>query len=157
MAVLNDSGRPFELRRAVEADVPELVALLSDDLIGAAREADTLAPYLRAFAEIDCDVNQLLLAVRDPSGGLVATMQLTLIPGLARGGAKRMQIEAVRVASAVRGSGLGAALFEWAHLYGAAHGATLAQLTSDKTRADAHRFYARLGYEATHEGFKREL
>jgi GNAT superfamily N-acetyltransferase len=157
MAALGASGRRFELRRAVEADVPELVALLSDDVLGAVREADTLAPYLRAFAEIDGDANQLLVAVRDRSGVLVATMQLTLIPGLARGGAKRIQIEAVRVASAARGSGLGSALFEWAHLYGAAHGATLAQLTSDKIRTDAHRFYAQLGYEATHDGFKREL
>jgi GNAT superfamily N-acetyltransferase len=84
-------------------------------------------------------------------------MQLTLIPGLARGGAKRLQIEAVRLATSTRGSGLGAALFEWAHAYGERHGATLALLSSDKTRIDAHRFYDRLGYQASHEGFKRPL
>ena len=84
-------------------------------------------------------------------------MQLTLIPGLARSGATRLQIEAVRLTSKARGAGLGAALFEWAHAYGKAHGATLSQLTSDKARTDAHRFYDRLSYQASHEGFKRAL
>jgi GNAT superfamily N-acetyltransferase len=156
-AVVDVDGGRFEVARAVEADVPELVALLTDDALGATREASSLRPYLRAFREIDVDDNQLLVAVRDDGGNLVATMQLTLIPGLARGGTKRLQIEAVRVASTARRSGLGSVLFEWAHAYGARHGASLAQLTSDKVRTQAHRFYARLGYEATHEGFKRAI
>ena len=84
-------------------------------------------------------------------------MQLTLLPCLARGGAKRLHIEAVRLSSSTRGSGLGTALFEWAHEYGRQHGAVVAQLTSDKSRSDAHRLYARLGYTASHEGFKRSL
>jgi GNAT superfamily N-acetyltransferase len=156
-AVVDVDGGRFEVARAVEADVPELVALLTDDALGATREASTLRPYLRAFREIDVDDNQLLVAVRDDGGNLVATMQLTLIPGLARGGTKRLQIEAVRVASTARRSGLGSVLFEGAHAYGARRGASLAQLTSDKVRIEAHRFYARLGYEATHEGFKRAI
>ena len=84
-------------------------------------------------------------------------MQLTLVPGLARQGAKRLQIEAVRLASGTRGRGLGTALFDWAHEYGRKQGATLAQLTSDKTRTDAHRFYDGLGYRASHQGYKRPL
>ena len=150
-------GRPFELTRAAVADVADLVRLLADDAIGAGRESTTMDPYLAAFAEIDADDQQLLLVVREESGEVVGTMQLTLIPGLARGGTKRLQIEAVRIAEGARGGGLGAALFEWAHEYGRRRGARLVQLTSDKSRADAHRFYGRLGYTASHEGFKRPL
>ncbi|HEY6932249.1 MAG TPA: GNAT family N-acetyltransferase [Marmoricola sp.] len=134
-----------------------MAALLADDALGARRESSDLEPYLMAFREIDRDPNQLLVAVRDPHDNLVGTMQLTLIPGLARAGSKRLQIEGVRLAAATRGSGLGTALFEWAHRYGQRHGAVLAQLTTDKTRTDAHRFYDRLGYRASHEGYKRPL
>lgn len=151
------AGRHYPVTKAVEADLPALVGLLSDDLLGQGRESDQLEPYLAAFAEIDADPSHLLVAVRDEAGAVVATMQLTLLPGLARAGAKRLQIEAVRVAPSERGGGLGAALFEWAHEYGRRHGASLAQLTSDKARSDAHRFYDRLGYTPTHEGFKRSL
>ncbi len=86
---------------------------------------------------------------------VVGTMQLPLVPGFSRAGAKRLQIEAVRLAHDARGSGLGTALFDWAHEYGRQHGATIAQLTSDKSRTDAHRFYNKVGYAASHEGFKR--
>ena len=84
-------------------------------------------------------------------------MQLTLIPGLGRAGAKRLQIEAVRLAATTRGTGLGTALFQSAHGYGHRQGAALVQLITDKTRTDAHRFYDRLGYRASHESFKRPL
>ena len=147
----------FDLCRAVEADLPALVELLADDPLGQAREATTLEPYRAAFREIDADDHQLLLVVRSETTAIVGTMQLTLIPGLARGGAKRLLIEAVRLAANVRGGGLGGALFDWAHWYGRDHGARLAQLTSDKSRTDAHRFYRGLGYEPSHEGFKRPL
>jgi GNAT superfamily N-acetyltransferase len=147
----------FDLARAVETDLPALVALLSDDPLGAGRETTSMGPYLAAFREIDADDHQLLLVVRSESTDIVGTMQLTLVPGLARGGAKRLLIEAVRLASSVRGGGLGAALFDLAHGYGRDHGAHLAQLTSDKSRTGAHRFYRRLGYEPSHEGFKRAL
>lgn len=157
MQSLDVGGRRFTVSRATESDVPGLVALLADDVLGAHRETTGLEPYLAAFREIDSDPRQFLVTVRDSDGGLVGTMQLTLIPGLARGGAKRLQIEAVRLASSTRGAGLGTALFEWAHAYGDRHGATLAQLTSDKTRTDAHDFYDRLGYRASHQGFKRPL
>lgn len=150
-------GHRFAVGRAEVDDVPALVALLADDPLGMARESSEMDPYVQAFREIDGDPNQLLIAVRDDSGNVVGTMQLTLIPGLARAGVKRLQIEAVRIAADARGAGLGRALLDWAHDYGRAHGATLAQLTSDKTRTDAHRFYERAGYEASHEGFKRQL
>jgi len=155
--VLDLDGRRYIVSRANESDVPSLAALLADDVLGAGRESNDVEPYIAAFQEIDRDPNQLLAAVRDADDNLVGTMQLTLIPGLARAGAKRLQIEGVRLASTTRGTGLGTALFKWAHEYGHRHGATLAQLTTDKTRTDAHRFYNRLGYRASHEGFKRLL
>ena len=157
MEVLDLDGRRYTVVRAIGADVPALAALLADDVLGAQRESTDMEPYFAAFQEIDRDPNQLLVAVRDTDDNLVGTMQLTLIPGLARAGAKRLQIEGVRLASTTRGAGLGTALFEWAHEYGHRHGAALAQLTTDKARTDAHRFYDRLGYQASHEGFKRPL
>lgn len=157
MTELDLAGRRFTVERATESDVPGLAALLADDDIGAARESPDLTPYLAAFREIDADPQHYLAAVRDDAGELVATLQLTVIPGLARAGAKRLQVEAFRVASDTRGTGLGAALMEWAAAHGEAQGADLVQLTSDKRRIDAHRFYERLGYAATHEGFKRPL
>jgi len=152
--------RRLTITRATEADVPAIVALLADDVLGAAREsADSaeLSPYLAAFAEIDRDSQHLLVAVRDESGAVVATMHLTLLPGLSRQAATRLQIEAVRVGASVRGLGLGTRMFEWAHQYGREHGARLVQLTTDRRRADAHRFYQRLGYVASHDGLKLEL
>lgn len=155
--VLAVGGRTFVVDRATEADVPALLALLADDALGARRETDDPEPYLAALREIDADPRHLLVAVRDDGGEVVATMQLTLLPGLARAGATRLQVEAVRVARAARGGGLGAALLEWAHGWGRERGATLVQLTSDRTRTDAHRFYERLGYAPSHVGFKRPL
>jgi GNAT superfamily N-acetyltransferase len=155
--VIDRGGRRYSVARASESDVPALAALLADDSLGAKRESTDVGPYLAAFQEIDRDPNQLLVAIRDGDDKLVGTMQLTLIPGLARAGAKRLQIEGVRLAASRRGTGLGAALFAWAHEYGLRHGAVLAQLTTDKTRTDAHRFYDRLGYQASHEGYKRPL
>lgn len=151
------SGLHYRLTRAAAEEVPQLVELLSDDVLGSQRENAPRARYLEAFAEIDADPAHVLVVVRDDAGALVGTLQLILIPGLSRGGAKRLQIEGVRLAASVRGSGLGSALFDWAHDYGRAHGASMAQLTADKQRADAHRFYQRLGYRPSHEGFKLPL
>ena len=157
MDTLDLSGRRFALHRAVAADLPELIALLADDVLGRERESDDLAPYEQALALIDRDPNQLLLAVRDEEGAMAATMQLTLMPSLSRGGATRLQIEAVRVAASTRGTGLGTALFEWAHQWGRERGARLAQLTTDAARTDAQRFYDRLGYAPSHIGLKLTL
>lgn len=123
----------FTVRRATAEDLPEIVAMLADDPLGATRESpDDPAPYREAFARIDADPNQhLVVAERD--GRTVGTLQLTVIPGLSRRGASRALIEAGR------------------------QGCALVQLTSDATRVEAHRFYERLGFEASHLGFKKPL
>ena len=88
---------------------------------------------------------------------VVATMQLSFVPGLARRGALRAQVEAVRVAASHRSRGLGAAMFDWVIDEARRRGCSIVQLTTDKTRADAHRFYERLGLTASHEGYKLQL
>lgn len=149
--------RRYRLGRARRDDVAALVTLIRDDPIGSAREGDALAPYVAAYERIDADPAHLLVAVRDDSDRVVGTMQLTLVPSLARGAALRLQIEAVHVAGSEQGAGLGTAMMRWAADYGRSHGARLAQLTTDKRRTDAHRFYERLGYVASHEGMKLDL
>lgn len=147
----------IEIRRAVEADLRAVVALLSDDAIGSGRESlDDLGPYRKAFEAIEADPSELL-AVAERDGEIVGTLQLSVIPGLSRQGALRGQIEGVRVSSAVRGLGLGERLVRWAVDEARRRGCVLVQLTTDKRRADAHRFYDRLGFRATHEGYKLPL
>jgi GNAT superfamily N-acetyltransferase len=155
--VIEVGGRRFRLARAARADLPALVDLLRDDPLGAVREGTDLAPYDAAFTAVDRDPAHLLVCVRDEVGRVAATLQLTWVPGLTRGGATRLQVEGVRVAEHARGAGLGTALLDWAHDIGRRRGARLAQLTSDRTRTEAHRFYQGLGYRPTHTGFKREL
>ncbi|POX56900.1 GNAT family N-acetyltransferase [Streptomyces sp. Ru71] len=147
----------LEIRTAVADDVPAIVGMLADDPLGAQRESpDDLAPYLTAFETIASDPHQrLVVAVRE--GRIVGTLQLTIIPGLSRRGATRSIIEAVRIHADERGSGLGTQLIEWAVEESRRLGCQLVQLTSDKSRADAHRFYERLGFEASHLGFKLTL
>lgn len=147
----------LEIRRATAADVPAIVAMLADDPLGATRETpDDPAPYEQAFARIDADPAQHL-AVAERDGNVVGTLQLTVIPGLSRRGMTRALIEAVRVHRDERGSGLGTQLVEWAVEEARRQGCAVVQLTSDATRTDAHRFYERLGFEASHVGFKRML
>lgn len=150
-------GRTFTVQRAAHEDLPALLALLRDDVLGSQRETADMGAYQRAFERIRSDPHQYLACVRDPEGKIVGTMQLSFIPGLSRGGTLRLQIEAVRVAETMRSKGLGRAMFAWAHDYGKREGATLVQLTTDKSRVTAHRFYRSLGYETTHEGFKLSL
>ena len=145
-------------RKARETDLRGIVGMLADDEIGKGREAGIgdLSPYRDAFAEIDADPNQFLCVV-ESEGQVVGTLQLTFIPGLSRGGEKRGQIEAVRVAGDRRGEGIGRAMFDWAIEHCRARGCSMIQLTTDKTRADAHRFYENLGFEASHIGYKLRL
>ncbi|MDN3023737.1 GNAT family N-acetyltransferase [Streptomyces sp. S.PB5] len=147
----------LEIRAAVAADVPSIVAMLADDPLGAQRESpDDLAPYLSALERLAADPNQhLVVAVRE--GRVVGTLQLTIIPGLSRRGSTRSIIEAVRIHADERGSGLGTQLIEWAVDESRRQDCQLVQLTSDATRTDAHRFYERLGFEASHVGFKLPL
>jgi GNAT superfamily N-acetyltransferase len=145
------------IRRATATDLPGIVAMLTDDEIAARRESpDDLTPYQAAFAAIEADPNQVLI-VAERNGDLVGTLQLTIIPGLSRKGATRGLVEAVRVAASARGTGLGTTLLEWSIEEARARGCALVQLTTDKARTDAHRFYHRLGFENTHEGFKLQL
>ncbi|RSN16486.1 GNAT family N-acetyltransferase [Streptomyces sp. WAC 05977] len=142
------------IREARREDVAAIVGMLADDQIGSTRDsAEDLAPYLAAFEQIDADPAHLLI-VADDDGEAVGTLQLSIIPGLARKGALRGQIEAVRVRASHRGSGLGGELMRWAIDESRRRGCALVQLTSDVKREDAHRFYERLGFEATHTGFK---
>ncbi|MFG2882927.1 GNAT family N-acetyltransferase [Streptomyces sp. NPDC048297] len=147
----------LDIRHAAETDVPAIVAMLADDPLGARRESpDDLAPYLAAFKRLKADPNQhLVVAVRDDR--VIGTLQLTLIPGLSHKGATRALIEAVRIHADERGSGLGSELIRWAIDTARSLDCNLVQLTSDKTRTDAHRFYERLGFTASHEGFKLSL
>ncbi|GAB2768170.1 GNAT family N-acetyltransferase [Amycolatopsis magusensis] len=147
----------IEIRRARRSDVAAIAQMLADDDIGAGRETPSrLEPYLAAFDAIDADPNQTLV-VADEDGSAVGTLQLTVIPGMARTGSARGQIEGVRVHSSQRGTGLGTTLLEWAIEEARSRGCVLVQLTSDARRTDAHRFYERLGFAATHTGFKLQL
>jgi GNAT superfamily N-acetyltransferase len=141
----------FRIARA--EDVPLIVAMLADDVIAAARQGAFGDEHRAAFETIDADPNNELV-VAELDGEVVGTMQLTYIPGISRRGALRMQIEAVRVASGLRGQGLGRKMMEWALDRGRARGCAMAQLTTDKSRKDAHRFYDSLGFAASHEGYK---
>ncbi|MGZ9812298.1 N-acetyltransferase family protein [Pseudoroseicyclus sp. H15] len=146
-------------RRAVEGDVPGLVALLADDILGAEREdlgPPLPAGYAAAFEAIRADPNQFLVVV-EQDGALVGTMQLTFLPGLSRQGAWRGKIEAVRVAAPLRGQGHGRQMIAWAIEECRARGCAHVELTSHNDRKDAHRFYTQLGFEQTHLGFKLPL
>ncbi|MFE1880895.1 GNAT family N-acetyltransferase [Streptomyces diastatochromogenes] len=147
----------LEIRRATADDLPAIVAMLADDPLGTQRESpDDLTPYLAALERLNADPNQqLVVAVRD--GRVIGTLQLTLVPGLSRKGATRSIIEAVRIHADERGSGLGTQLIEWAVEESRRQHCQLVQLTSDSSRTDAHRFYERLGFTASHVGFKLQL
>ncbi|WP_318208275.1 GNAT family N-acetyltransferase [Streptomyces sp. SJL17-1] len=147
----------LEIRPATAEDLEAIVAMLADDPLGAQRESpDDLSPYLTAFERLAGDPNQhVVVAVREDK--VVGTLQLTVIPGLSRRGTTRSIIEGVRVHADERGSGLGSQLIEWAVTESGRQGCRLVQLTSDITRTDAHRFYERLGFEASHVGFKKSL
>jgi len=146
-------------RRANAADLEDIVALLADDELGRRREDPDppLNPrYIDAFAAIDADRNQFL-AVVEEGGEIVGCLQLSFIPGLSRLGLWRGQIESVRIASSRRGGGLGKRMFEWAIDECRKRGCEIVQLTTDKSRADARRFYEQFGFVASHEGMKLAL
>ena len=146
-----------EIRRAASADIPDIVNMLADDELGAARESpEDLAPYQAAFACLEKDPNQYLM-VAVSGDVIVGTFQLTLIPGLSRRGATRAVIEAVRVHHSARRTGIGEQMMGGAVRESQRRGGRLVQLTSDKTRPGAHRFYERLGFVASHIGFKLQI
>ncbi|MBP3037769.1 GNAT family N-acetyltransferase [Arthrobacter sp. zg-ZUI100] len=150
----------FLLRAAERSEVSQIVELLAADAVTAPATAGlpgNLEPYLQAYDAIAADPAHGLVVCVDGDGRVAGTMQLTLLPCLAAGGATRLQIEAVHVRADLRSKGLGAAMMEHAVAVGRQHGAGLMQLTSNGRRESAHRFYQRLGFEASHVGFKLHL
>ena len=150
---------PVTLRRVLAEDLDPLMHLLSDDPVSASRgdvAAETDRPvYLSALQQILNDPSNELLIVIDREQQVDGTMQLTRIPGMARRGSTRLLIEAVRVRSDLRSSGIGSAMMRWVtDVAAVALEVGLVQLTSDRSRIDAHRFYGRLGFVASHVGLK---
>jgi GNAT superfamily N-acetyltransferase len=149
----------LRMREAISDDLPAIVALLADDENGALRE-DARLPldpgYVAAFDAIAALPNQELI-VAELDGRIVGTMQLSYLPGLSFRGRWRGQIEAVRIDCALRGHGLGTAMIEWAVERCRSRDCKMVQLTSKRTRLDAHRFYERMGWDRSHSGFKLML
>ncbi len=147
----------LSFRAATEDDLEAIVAMLADDHLGTQRESpDDLTPYREALAVISAD-DRLMQVVVEQAGVIVGTMQLSITPGLSRKGMSRMQIEGVRVSSASRSGGIGKHMIQWAIDYARDRGCGLVELTTDKSRVDAHRFYDRLGFEQSHLGYKLKL
>ena len=144
-------------RKATKADLPAIVELIANDKLGALRE-DCQNPlpnsYFTAFKNIDQDINQELIVVESEEGEVIGTMQLSFIQYLTYQGGVRAQIEAVRIKNSERGSGIGEKLFNWAIDRAKERGAHVLQLTTDKLRPNALRFYEKLGFKASHEGLK---
>ena len=148
--------RDVHVRKMQNADLPHILQLLADDELGQLRETLQRVPhddYRRAFTAIDADPNQYL-AVFEKKDNIIGCLQISFIPGLSRRGALRGQIESVRVAANVRGNGYGTLMMVWAIEKCREKGCSLVQLTSDKTRKEAQRFYQELGFVPSHEGFK---
>lgn len=150
------------IRRAKAGDVARIAELI---MLGAATQmmtpdeirAEARHPgYAEAFAEIDASTDNTLF-VAERAGQVVGTFQVTLIPGLIARGRKRGKIESVHVAPEMRGLGIGALMIRHALAFAEESGVGLVELTSNKARIDAHRFYRNLGFDQSHEGFKKQL
>jgi GNAT superfamily N-acetyltransferase len=147
------------IRPAVGADIPAIVVLMADDVLGRTREDLSAAAnrvYAAAFERVEADPCNIIW-VAELSGVVVGTMQTVVIHTLSHRGATRLEIEAVRVSSRHRGKGIGEALMRFAIEEASRQEARMIQLTSNTSRTDAHRFYERLGFTASHVGFKLAL
>lgn len=150
-------GAAVTFRPATRAEVPAIIALFIDDPLGRTRESDDARAYQAAFDAIAQEpANHLIVGV-DPAGQVIAHYQITFIHGLSLTASRRAQVEGVRVATHLRGRGIGRAMFTDADTRARAAGCTLMQLTMNTTRTDSHRFYESLGYVPSHVGFKRAL
>ena len=150
----------MSIRDAREQDLAAILALLGADPISASRSGQqrTVTPQvLAAFGALEDDPRHRLLVAENGGGEVVGTLQLSMLPGLSRNGMWRAIVESVHVRADCRGKGLGASLMHEAMRLAREAGCGLIQLTTDKRRVDAHRFYARLGFVASHEGMKRSL
>lgn len=146
-------------REARRADVPEIVRLLADDPLGSTRESpgeELPAAYWQAYEAIEHDPNNALI-VAEIDGRVAGTLQLTYIPGLTYTGSERAQIEGIRVAAEQRGNGVGQLLIGWAIEQARARGCRVVQLTSDRQRPEAIRFYQKIGFRPSHMGMKFHL
>ncbi|MBU3030154.1 GNAT family N-acetyltransferase [Paracoccus marinaquae] len=150
------AGPPPRFRSASRDDVPAVMALLREDLLGAVREGHDPATYLAAFDSMLAEGNNHLI-VADGGDGIIACYQITFISGLSLSATRRAQIEGVRVAPAHRGRGIGEALIRDAEARARAAGCRLLQFTTNKARRDAHRFYDRVGFTPSHIGYKKPL
>ena len=147
------------LRDARREEVAAIVAMLADDMLGGTRDqvADPLPDaYYKAFDAIAASRDNCLL-IAELDGEVVGTLQLTFIPGLSKLGARKMLVEAVRVVSARRGTGIGRQIMAAAIALARARNCKSVELTSHKRRTDAHRFYEQLGFAASHVGMKLAL
>ena len=150
----------MNFRKATEKDLLLIVAMMADDILGKEREnfQDPLPEeYLEAFKKIDSDENQELIVLEDGNGEIIGTLQLTFIQYLNRRGGLRAQIESVVIRKDKRGLGLGKSMFEWAINRAKEKNASMVQLTSDKQRPRAIKFYENLGFTASHEGLKLQF
>lgn len=144
-------------RKATSEDLPAIVEMLADDILGSKREQfeDPLpAFYQKAFDRLSQNDDQELIVVEDDNKEVIGTLHLTFLTYLTYRGGTRAQIEAVRIRRDQRGKGLGEKLFQWAIDRAKKRGAHLLQLTTDKERPDTIRFYERLGFKASHVGMK---
>jgi len=156
---MDEADFEITFRDAAREDLPRIVGLLANDHLGSQREQfeDPLPDcYHRAFDAIDNDPNNRLV-VAEHDGTVIGTLQLTFIPNMTYRGGIRAQIEGVRVDDAYRSQRIGRRLFKWAIAEARRHGCHMVQLTADKTRPDAHRFYESLGFTASHLGMKLHL
>lgn len=143
-------------REAVLADVPAVMALLRDDVLGQGRELADAARYEAAFRAMEAEgANHLI--VGENAGEVVACYQITFITGLSLSASRRAQIESLRVSSGLRGQGIGAVMIADAEARARAAGCSLMQFTSNQSRSAAHRFYERLGFTPSHIGYKKTL
>ena len=146
-------------RSATRADLPFIVRMLADDELGSQRERyeDPLPEsYARAFEEIDDDPNHELI-VAELDGKVVGMLQLMFLPSISFQGGLRAQVESVRVDTSLRGKGIGSDLMKWTIKRAKERGAHVVQLTTHKSREDAHRFYERLGFTGSYLGMKLNL
>ena len=154
---LDKKNYQMKIRKATKDDLFSIVQMLADDELGSTRENfrnPLPTSYLTAFKNIVSDPNQELMVVENDHGEIIGTLQLTFIPYITYQGGIRAQIEAVRIRKDQRGIGLGTKMFEWAIERAKERGAHVLQLTTDKQRSKALKFYESLGFVASHEGMK---
>ncbi|MBK1897300.1 GNAT family N-acetyltransferase [Chryseobacterium paridis] len=157
---MEEKNKDLRLRKVTSADLMKIIEMLADDVLGQSREevSDPLDErYVKAFKAIEQDPNQDLLVMVNDNDQILGTLQLTYLQYLNHKGSKRALVESVRIHSSVRGQGLGEKMFQLAIIRAKENGADTIQLTSDKTRTEALKFYQKLGFTASHEGFKMKI